>query len=91
VFVLFAGSSPVTLGWAREHFWDLLVGLFFVGYGILGVLRPGVVLRWVAAARPGSALDEDDPALRRWVRGLAWLLGAMGILVLWVAVLRLQD
>jgi hypothetical protein len=54
----FGNTTTWHLDWVADHFWELLIGLFLFGYGVLGVLRPDVVLKWVAAAQAGSSLDQ---------------------------------
>ena len=78
---LIAALAVVHLGWLADRFWGLFGGLFIVAYGLLGFLRPDVVLRWVAAAHPRSDLEQHNPAAQRFVRGLSIILGTMGLFV----------
>jgi hypothetical protein len=67
--------------WLTGHAIGLVGGLFLLTYGLLALLRPDVVLRWVGSAYPDYDLAQRNPSLHHFVRGLGAFVAAFGLFV----------
>lgn len=67
--------------WLTGHVMPLVGGLFLLIYGLVAVLRPDVVIRWVASAFPDYDLGARNPSVRHFVRGLGAFAVAFGLFI----------
>lgn len=70
------------LQWLANHFIPLGFGVFFLVYGLVGALRPRVIIRSVRAAYAVSDFDRDDSVARNLVRVICVGLIAASLLIL---------
>ena len=67
----------------RQHdAFDAAGLLFLLGYGLVAVLRPSVVIRWVQSAYPNHDLNRE-PSVPHWIRGIGTFI-ILFSLFLWV-------
>ena len=67
--------------WLSGHVIGLFGGLFLLTYGLVTLLRPDVVLRWLQSAYPDRDLGERNPSVQRFVRALGVFLTAFGLFI----------
>jgi hypothetical protein len=67
--------------WLTGHVIGLGGGLFLLTYGLVALLRPDVVLRWVGSAYPDYDLGQRNPSVQHFVRGLGAFVAAFGLFV----------
>jgi hypothetical protein len=65
------------LGWFFDHGIGLMGPLFLLAYGLLAILRPGIV-SWVQKAYPGRELDT--PAAHSFTKVLGAMVSAFAAL-----------
>ncbi len=72
------------MDWAEHHLIALLGGSLFLAYSLLSLLRPGVIVRWFAAARPEYEyeLSARRAQIEAWIRGLGVAMLGFAILIL---------
>jgi hypothetical protein len=81
IFALFRNDTHQLRDWLAGHVIALLGGLFLFTYGLLSLLRPDVVIRWIGAAYPDYDLGERNPSVQYFVRGLGVFLSAFGLFI----------
>jgi hypothetical protein len=69
------------LAWAVDHSGGLIGGFFMLGIGLLSLLRPDIMVRWLQSAYPKRELSEDNPSLVLFVRGLGVFISAFGLFI----------
>jgi hypothetical protein len=67
--------------WLAGHAIGMVGGLFLLIYGIVALLRPDVVLGWIASAYPGYEFGQRDPLRQYFVRGLGLSISAFGLFI----------
>jgi len=68
------------VSWFENNLGFACLGLFLVGYGMLAVLRPDIVLRWVTSAY--ADYDLDGAVSTRYIaRGVGACLVGIGLYV----------
>lgn len=80
-FALLRNDAHRFLEWLAGHAIAVLGGLFLVAYGLVALLRPDVVIRWIGAAYPDYDLGERNPSVQHFVRGLGAFLSAFGLFI----------
>jgi|SRR5579883_183023 len=81
VFALVKNNREHLFEWLNRHAIGLVGGLFLLAYGLLSLLRPDVVLRWVASAYPDYDLGERSSSVEQFVRVLGAFLFAFGLFI----------
>lgn len=79
---LFRNDTHRLFEWLTGHLIGLGGGLFLLMYGLLALLRPDVVLRWVGPAGLDYDLGQRNPSVQYFVRGLGAFVAAFGLFVL---------
>ena len=82
VLALFRNDTHRLLDWLAGHVIAVAGGLFLVTYGLVALLRPDVVIRWIGAACPDYDLGQRNPSVQHFVRGLGAFLSAFGLSIL---------
>jgi ABC-type proline/glycine betaine transport system permease subunit len=67
--------------WLSGHAMTVLGGLFLLTYGLVAILRPDVVIRWVGSAFPDYDLGTRIPSVQHFVRGLGVFVSAFGLFI----------
>jgi hypothetical protein len=78
---LFRNDTHRLFEWLTGHIIGLVGGLFLLMYGLVALLRPDVVLRWVGSAYPDYDLGQRNPSVQHFVRGLGAFVTAFGLFV----------
>jgi len=81
VLALFRNDRQRLFEWLTGHVIGLLGGLFLLTYGLIALLRPDVVIRWVGSAYPDYDLGERNPSVQHFVRGLGVFVSAFGLFI----------
>lgn len=81
VIALFRNDRHGLFGWFADHVIAVLGGLFLVTYGLVALLRPDVVIRWVGAAYPDYDIGVRNPSVQHFVRGLGAFLAVFGLFI----------
>ena len=79
---LFKNDTHRIIDRLSGHVIGLLGGLFLLIYGLVSLLRPDVVLRWVRSAYPDRDLGERNPSVQHFVRVLGAFASAFGLFIL---------
>ena len=80
VLALFKNDTHQLFGWLTDHLVAMVGGLFLLTYGLIALLRPDVVIRWVGSAYPNY--DLGGRTVQHFVRGLGLFLAAFGLFIL---------
>jgi formate hydrogenlyase subunit 3/multisubunit Na+/H+ antiporter MnhD subunit len=67
--------------WLTGHVMAAIGGLFLLIYGLVALLRPDVVIRWIASAFPDYDLGTRNPSVQHFVRGLGAFVVAFGLFI----------
>jgi len=67
--------------WLAGHIMSLVGGLFLLSYGLVALLRPDVVLRWIGSAYPDYDMGQRNPTVQHFVRGLGAFVSAFGLFI----------
>jgi hypothetical protein len=67
--------------WLSGHAMAVLGGLFLFTYGLVALLRPDVVIRWIGSAFPDYDLGSRNPSVQHFVRGLGVFVSAFGLFI----------
>jgi hypothetical protein len=80
-FALFRNDMHRLLDWFAGHVIAVGGGLFLVTYGLVALLRPDVVIRWIGAAYTDYDLGQRNSSVQHFVRGLGVFLSAFGLFI----------
>jgi hypothetical protein len=78
---LFRNNTHRLFDWLAGHVIGLVGGLFLLTYGLVALLRPDMVLRWVGSAYPDYDLGQRNPSVQHFVRGLGAFVSAFGLYI----------
>ena len=78
---LFRNDTHRLFEWLAGHIVGLVGGLFLLTYGIVALLRPDIVLRWIGSAYPDYDLGQRSPSVQHFVRGLGAFVSAFGLFI----------
>jgi hypothetical protein len=80
VFALFKNDTHRLVDWVTGHILGWIGGLFLVVYGLMALVRPDVILRWLRSAYPDANLEGTSAQL--FVRALGAFVCGLGLLAL---------
>lgn len=80
-FALFKNDRQYLFEWLSGHVVGLIGGLFLLVYGLVALLRPDVVLRWVGSAYADRDLGQRSPSVKQFVRALGAFLSAFALFI----------
>lgn len=81
IAALFRNGVHSFYQWLSSHIVGLFGGLFLFTYGLVALLRPDVVIRWVASAHPDYDLAERNPSMQYFVRVLGVFVSGFALFV----------
>jgi hypothetical protein len=81
VLAFFKDDRHRLIDWLSGHAIGLFGGLFLLTYGLVALLRPDVVLRWVRSAYPDRDLGERNPSVQGFIRVLGVFVSAFGLFI----------
>jgi hypothetical protein len=67
--------------WLSGHAVAVFGGLFLLAYGLVALLRPDVVIKWVGSAFPDYDLGSRNASVQHFVRGLGAFVAAFGLFI----------
>lgn len=70
------------LEWLSEQWSGLFGAVFFLAYGLVAILRPRMVIRWIQSPYEGEDPRVQSLAVRNIIRGLGAFMFASGLLLL---------
>jgi hypothetical protein len=82
VLAMYRNDTHRLFDWLAAHAIGLAGGLFLLAYGLVAVVRPDVVVKWIGSAHPAYNLGQRNPAVQHIVRGLGIFVAAFGLFVL---------
>jgi hypothetical protein len=81
MLALFRNDTQRLFVWLKGHGIGLVGGLFLLTYGLVALLRPDVVIRWVGSAYSDYDLAQRNPSMQHFVRGLGAFVAALALFV----------
>lgn len=81
VIALFRGDGPRLFAWLTDRGVELVGGVFLLSYGLVALVRPQIVLRWVGMAYQDPPLGVRGPSAQNFVRVLGGIVSAFGLLI----------
>ncbi|HVZ60140.1 MAG TPA: hypothetical protein VG892_05090 [Terriglobales bacterium] len=80
-FALLMNDTPHLIEWLMGHVIGLVGGLFLLTYGLVALLRPDIVLRWIGSAYTDYDLGQQSASLQHFVRGIGMFVSALGLFI----------
>lgn len=81
MIALFRNGTDRLSHWLSSHVAGVLGGLFILAYGLVALLQPDIVLRWIGSAYSDYNLDHRNPSVRYFIRGLGACVAAFGLYI----------
>ena len=81
-FALLRSDMHRLLDWVAGHAIGLFGGLFLLTYGLLALLRPDIVLRWIGSAYSDYDFNQRSPSAQHFVRGIGVFVAALSLIIL---------
>lgn len=81
VLAFFRNDTHSLIDWLSRHVIGLVGGLFLLTYGLVALLRPDLVLRWIQSAYPDRGLGERNPSAQNFIRALGVFVSVFGLFI----------